>query len=754
MEQIDETKSQEDVPMVTDSDKPKLDTSENSAMDVETTKEIDAQTAYRENIRKLHKQLTQGCGQPVCNNTNCATGSGAPMLANAAAARCLELLPPGSSANPDLFCKKIFSVAELPALLADSGTSTGMNTARRAVFEIFSSQSILDISFRPQEGEDGSDIDVPALRACYNLFLTSEIQGMNLALSNALKAVLAYSKQKPVPVRNVKIALENPAIHEMQSMELPVVCEAIYYLNNDGKDELVRWWSVLDEEISRNLIDTLQTHITLRILQEIDESKRYIINYDDIIIYAAETMNLLLKATKERKENTIPNELFYNDAINQHIHLIRDFEVWKRREPYIQKRIPKRAISFCDFPFFLTLPMKAKIFSQENEIMRSLRQNQDIDLLQLIMGHQPSHFMIKVSRDSIVRDAIQQISEYHTRFPKMLKKEFKVQFEGEEGLDYGGVRKEFFLLILKELFDPKYGMFTYSEATRLYWFYRASFETPEEFRLLGMLTGIALYNNVNLDLHFPSFIFRKLMEGHGESKKESKLTLSDLAEVNPELAHGLQQLLDYDGDDLEDVFMRTFCVEYEVFGEKRIHALCEGGVDRALTKDNREEFVELYIDYELNESIKASFNAYREGFWIVCEGAAGLSLFEATELQELICGTQDLDFEALEEVTQYDGYEEGKDTQVVKWFWEIVKNDFSDDDKKQLLAFSTGSDRVPVGGLEHVKFIIGKQGPDSDRLPSSHTCFNVLLLPEYSSKEKLERLLRKAIQNSEGFGMI
>jgi ubiquitin-protein ligase E3 A len=42
--------------------------------------------------------------------------------------------------------------------------------------------------------------------------------------------------------------------------------------------------------------------------------------------------------------------------------------------------------------------------------------------------------------------------------------------------------------------------------------------------------------------------------------------------------------------------------------------------------------------------------------------------------------------------------------------------------------------------------IIAKNGPDSDRLPSAHTCFNALLLPEYSAKEKLVNLLNKAIK--------
>lgn len=51
-------------------------------------------------------------------------------------------------------------------------------------------------------------------------------------------------------------------------------------------------------------------------------------------------------------------------------------------------------------------------------------------------------------------------------------------------------------------------------------------------------------------------------------------------------------------------------------------------------------------------------------------------------------------------------------------------------------------------------FYIGRLGPDTDRLPQAHTCFNHLLLPEYCDKDKLREKLLSAIENAEGFGMI
>ena len=74
--------------------------------------------------------------------------------------------------------------------------------------------------------------------------------------------------------------------------------------------------------------------------------------------------------------------------------------------------------------------------------------------------------------------------------------------------------------------------------------------------------------------------------------------------------------------------------------------------------------------------------------------------------------------------------------------------------QKKLLFFATGSDRAPIGGLGNLKFVILRHGPDTDRLPTAHTCFNHLLLPEYHSHDKLKKLLQMAIDNSQGFGLL
>lgn len=90
---------------------------------------------------------------------------------------------------------------------------------------------------------------------------------------------------------------------------------------------------------------------------------------------------------------------------------------------------------------------------------------------------------------------------------------------------------------------------------------------------------------------------------------------------------------------------------------------------------------------------------------------------------------------------------------MIQNFWSVV-HEMSEEEKRKMLAFSTGSARAPIKGLGALRLTITRMGPDSAQLPTAHTCFNHLLLPEYSSREKLKRLLLRAISESEGFGLI
>jgi E3 ubiquitin-protein ligase HECTD2 len=58
----------------------------------------------------------------------------------------------------------------------------------------------------------------------------------------------------------------------------------------------------------------------------------------------------------------------------------------------------------------------------------------------------------------MVDDSLKQISSAVGSGPEELKKGLKVHFTDEEGVDAGGLRKEWFLTVVRDIFDPNHGM--------------------------------------------------------------------------------------------------------------------------------------------------------------------------------------------------------------------------------------------------------------------------------------------------------
>jgi len=429
----------------------------------------------------------------------------------------------------------------------------------------------------------------------------------------------------------------------------------------------------------------------------------------------------------------------------------------KKKEPNFlarERENEKSMLIFCDYPFLLGPATKARIvhidaamqmsYEVEDAIAKlsflGMLKEQSLPLLipASVQRTAVPHLVLEIRRQELIEDTLAQIS---ARL-RDLKKPLKVKFVGEDGIDQGGVQKEFFQLFVEEIFDPKYGMFSYDEETRQVWFNPFSLENENQYQLVGMILGLAIYNGVILDLHLPLVVYKKLLG--------QKPTFEDLKGLRPTMARGLQQLLDYNGDDVEDTFCLTFQTDHEMFGERVVYDLKPGGESIPVTNANRKEYVDLYIKYLLDDSIAFQFNAFALGFHTVCGGPV-LQLFRGEELEQLICGSGNVNFNELERIALYsEGYNPQHPT--IKAFWEIF-HELSLEQQKYLLAFVTGSDRVPIKGISRLTFIIQRNGPDTNRLPTSFTCFSRLLLPEYSSKEKLRKMLIMALDNFRGFGL-
>ena len=376
--------------------------------------------------------------------------------------------------------------------------------------------------------------------------------------------------------------------------------------------------------------------------------------------------------------------------------------------------------------------------SQDEEILQFYNEED-----QMIIYEDEDQFVsyceIEVRRENLIEDTLNILSCSELNF----RKELKVIFTGEQGVDSGGLRKEFFQLIIKQIFDPAYSMFHYNDESRTYWFSDTTFEPPIKFELIGFILGLALYNSVILDVHFPRVVYKKLLGLNP--------CLDDLINFSPSILQSLKFILKYDKPDLQDVLTCTFSIDVDVYGEKSTIELIPGGAEIYVTQENKIEYVNKYLDWVFNKSIEPLFESFKKGFYKLYRGEMTTNC-DPEELKLLICGSPILDFSELEKVTTYDGGY-NKRSKIIKTFWIVIK-ELNLEEQKQFLFFATGSDRAPIGGLRNLPFCIVKSGQDSDQLPSSHTCFNTLILPPYRTKDKLKAKLLLAIKNSEGFGLM
>ena len=275
--------------------------------------------------------------------------------------------------------------------------------------------------------------------------------------------------------------------------------------------------------------------------------------------------------------------------------------------------------------------------------------------------------------------------------------------------------------------------------------------------------GLAIYNSTILDVPFPPFLFRKLLAAgpsatgrtpHAGVREPMRYSLEDLAQYKPVLAQGLRQLLEYDGD-VEQTFSLDFTIPMDKNGKIETVPLCENGEARPVTNKNRREYVDLYVRYLLDLSVKKHFDPFKRGFYAVCSGNA-FCLFRPEEVELLLRGSDEpLDISALRGVATYDGWgvqdPDGK-IDVITWFWEIFE-DAPHEDQRNLLLFITGSDRLPAAGASMMPLRITNLGDDCGKFPIARTCFNVLSLWRYESRGRLHYMLWRAVREGGGFGL-
>ena len=223
-----------------------------------------------------------------------------------------------------------------------------------------------------------------------------------------------------------------------------------------------------------------------------------------------------------------------------------------------------------------------------------------------------------------------------------------VRFQGEEGVDAGGLTREWYQVLARQMFDPNYALFTpVASDSATFHPNKSSYVNDEHlmfFKFVGRIIGKALFDGRLLDCHFSRAVYKHILN--------RPISVKDLEYYDNTYYKNLMWMLE---NPINDIVTETFSIEAEEYGVTHIIDLVQDGRTIPVTDENKSEYVRLVSEYKLQTSVKDQlkefltgapnqFHSFTLGFHDIIP-AELVSIFTEQELELLISGLPDIDIE-------------------------------------------------------------------------------------------------------------
>ncbi|XP_062852463.1 probable E3 ubiquitin-protein ligase HERC4 [Trichomycterus rosablanca] len=617
-----------------------------------------------------------------------------------------------------------------------ASNSKSWRNVKRKIKKTFSSASIINGSFIEKSGDKHyktgrghSGLDLSLARLSF-MKLAKRENILSEIVETVEKNLLPSLGSTAVSAEALRIYLILPELLQVLSkqqrcLQLTIdFASAILNLDDESQDILTSLWTRLPDSYFETLVKTFHS-VCEHFMSKMTTS---------LFSYWTEVTPLLkvlqnLYTINSQRVSQLADSHFHIKKITKFLDIVSiklTAIIGLKSSPLrevpgirILMNFLKRVEVLVDFSCILETCSKQQIF-----LFLKLKNEPVYSWLDLACGENT----LRVNRQAVFASTVEYLetSEYNYTLP------LKVKFFLEDGIDDGGIRAEFFSLLGHEI-TKRSDVIQVLEDSGLFWFSAEASEISIELYIIGIMCGLAFYNLQFMNIGFPLALFKKLLN-HSP-------TLSDLEELSPVEARCLKDLL-LEDEDVEEVF----CLDFTVKGNE----LVPNGAEISVTNVNRQKYVDLYVDYVFNKSVKHQFEEFAEGFSRGCPFDFW-KMYQPEELKELLYGKAEYKWKEFQKGATYENCT--RFDKLIQNFWTVFF-ELDEEHQKKFLKFIYGTDRLPVGGLskKHLKIVRYFSDDADNRFPSAQTCYGVLLLPDYSNIQILRKKLIDAITFCDVFG--
>ena len=410
---------------------------------------------------------------------------------------------------------------------------------------------------------------------------------------------------------------------------------------------------------------------------------------------AVKSLDILHKANSNYMGNKLPPSSFICTLLDLYLDIKGDYKNYKKRQ-----------FNLLSYPFLLPTSIKFKFLELETDRHRKIK------------FYHLNYLCIR--REMLIFDSRVEVEK------NKINRKLRIEFENEEGLDAGGLVREWSTLVCDYL-TPF--------CIQGDWISEDASET--DMHLMGTIFGLAIFNGTVLNTNFPLQFFKLLLG----------IPLSDyeFEELFPDQARSLKKVKEAsESAFFDETFgMLTFCRNYKKCGPHDDHRSCKEfikhGHQTYLSHKNVDLYIRKYKESLLYSMNKPAFDAFKKAFWdLLPEDKFVNDLFSPLELYKIIQGDVKCDLTPLRDICVFDYSAYQLPNPVPKYsiphfindFWQILLHELTLEEKRKFLRFTTGSDRLSSLRFSNVRqydrrgfyFKICISSPDSEVLPVAHTC--------------------------------